>query len=58
MLKTVIDKTLNNYLVTGTFHGSIVTANSEGEARRLFHTYYNGESILHVIKHSSITFFV
>ena len=36
---------LNSYAVTGTFHGSIVIANSEGEARRIFHDYYNGESI-------------
>jgi hypothetical protein len=40
-----IDK---QYAVTGTFHGSIVYAISEGEARRLFHNYYNGESITHV----------
>lgn len=35
-----------SYAVTGTFHGSIVIAKSEGEARRLFHKRYNGESIL------------
>ncbi len=34
------------YAVTGTFHGSIIIARSEGEARRVFHQYYNGESIL------------
>jgi len=38
----------NVYAVTGTFHGSIVHAKSEGEARRIFHKYYNGESITHV----------
>ncbi len=38
------------YAVTGTFHGSLVEAHSEGEARRLFHKAYNGESITHVIK--------
>lgn len=36
------------YAVTGTFHGSIVYAMSEGEARRAFHKAWNGESILYV----------
>lgn len=36
------------YAVTGTFHGSIVEAKSEGDARRAFHAYYNGETILSV----------
>lgn len=36
------------YAVTGTFHGSIVYAPSEGAARRAFHKYYNGESITHI----------
>ena len=34
------------YAVTGTLNGSIVFAQSEGEARRVFHKRYNGESIL------------
>ena len=34
------------YAVTGTFNGSIVFASSEGEATRVFHKKYNGESIL------------
>ena len=38
------------FAVTGTFHGSIVYANSEGEARRLFHKKYNGESITHLVE--------
>jgi len=38
------------YAVTGTFHGSIVVAESEGEARRIFHKYYNGESIINIWK--------
>jgi hypothetical protein len=38
------------YAVTGTYHGSIVYATSEGEARRIFHKVYNGESILTVIE--------
>ena len=36
------------YAVTGTFHGSIVYAGSEGDARRAFHRHYNGESILNI----------
>lgn len=39
---------VNTYAVTGTFHGSIVYAVSEGEARRIFHKFYNGESITHI----------
>lgn len=45
---------LQNYAVTGTYHGSIVTAYSEGEARRVFHKYYNGESITHIKKTNNI----
>ena len=47
-LKAAIERIPKNYAVTGTRHGSIVTAISEGEARRIFHKYYNGESILSV----------
>lgn len=36
------------FAVTGTFHGSIIIAPSEGAARRIFHRKYNGESILFV----------
>lgn len=36
------------FAVTGTFHGSIVFAKTEGEARRAFHKHYNGESIIEV----------
>jgi hypothetical protein len=36
------------YAVTGTFNGSIVLAKNEGEARKMFHKKYNGESILYV----------
>ena len=42
------------YAVTGTFHGSIIEAVSEGEARRIFHKHYNGESITHVRKHGKL----
>ena len=38
------------YAVTGTFHGSIVYAKSEGKARKMFHDFYNGESIIHFKK--------
>lgn len=34
------------FAVTGTFHGSIIYAFSEGDARRTFHKSWNGESIL------------
>lgn len=34
------------FAVTGTVHGSIITAISEGEARKIFHNYYKGESII------------
>lgn len=36
------------YAVTGTFHGSIIYADYEGEARDIFHKYYNGESIVSI----------
>lgn len=36
------------FYVTGTVHGSIVTAIRESEARQLFHRKYNGESIIHM----------
>lgn len=38
------------WAVTGTFHGSIIEAETEGEARRMFHQHYNGESIIHIKK--------
>ena len=34
------------FAVTGTFHGSLIEADHEGEARRKFHRNYKGESIL------------
>ena len=43
-----------SYAVTGTFHGSIVEAKSEGEARRIFHKHYNGESITHIRKRGNL----
>jgi hypothetical protein len=38
------------FSVTGTFHGAIIEAQSEGKARKAFHEKYNGESITHLIK--------
>jgi hypothetical protein len=38
------------WAVTGTYHGSIIDATTEGEARRIFHRHYNGESIIHIKK--------
>ena len=38
------------WAVTGTFHGSLIEAESEGEARRIFHKHYKGESITHINK--------
>jgi len=43
-----------SYAITGTFHGSIVEAESEGEARRIFHKHYNGESIMHIRKRGNL----
>ena len=40
------------WAVTGTFHGSIIEAETEGEARRMLHKHYNGESITHIKKHN------
>lgn len=37
---------MNVYAVTGTYHGSIIYAETEGQARKLFHEKYNGESII------------
>lgn len=39
---------LKTFAVTGTFHGSIIYAKSEGDARRAFHEIWNGESIIHI----------
>jgi len=36
------------FAVTGTFHGSIIECGTEGEARRIFHRQWNGESIIHI----------
>ena len=37
---------MKSFAVRGTFHGSIIEATSEGEARRIFHKHYKGESII------------
>ena len=39
--KPPVSRSATIYAVTGTFHGSLVEAHSEGEARRIFHRYYN-----------------
>lgn len=39
-----------NWRITGTFHGSYIHAATEGEARKIFHDRYNGESIIHVVR--------
>ena len=44
------------YAVTGTFHGSIIEAKSEGDARRAFHKAWNGESIITVKDISNYNF--
>jgi len=50
-------KELKAFAVTGTFHGSIVYAYSEGDARRAFHKAWNGESII-IIKQSNSYFLI
>jgi hypothetical protein len=50
-------KELKTYAVTGIYHGSIISAYSEGEARRIFHAYYNGESILSIIERNELWIF-
>jgi hypothetical protein len=37
---------MKTFAITGTLHGSIVYADTEGAARRAFHKTYNGESII------------
>jgi len=54
MAKETDNRIVYSYSVTGTFHGSIVEAKSEGEAKRIFHKYYNGESITHVRKRGKL----
>jgi len=45
--------TMKVFAVTGTYHGSIIECKNEGEARRLFHKAWNGESIILVKNISS-----
>jgi hypothetical protein len=44
------------FAVTGTFHGMLIDAFSEGDARRAFHDQYNGESIIHLIQRALPSF--
>ena len=48
--QTAVRRSVYSYAVTGTFHGSIIEAETEGEARRIFHKHYNGETITHIKK--------
>lgn len=48
--QNAVRRSVYSYAVTGTFHGSIIEAETEGEARRIFHKHYNGESITHITK--------
>ena len=52
--QTAVRRSVYSYAVTGTFHGSIVEAESEGEARRIFHKHYKGESIIHIRKRGNL----
>lgn len=48
-LKSIMFDKLNSaFSVTGTFNGAYIICQSEGEARRIFHNYYKGESILNI----------
>jgi hypothetical protein len=51
-------KSTKSFAVTGTYHGSIVYADTEGEARRIFHEVYKGESILSCNDRNSKNYFV
>ena len=44
---------MKTYFITGTFHGSVILAKTEGDARRAFHKYWNGESIVTVVVKSA-----
>ena len=52
-LSKIKHKNAKVWFVTGTFHGGIFYAKTEGEARKLFHFRFNGESIVHI--HNNIT---
>lgn len=45
---TPSDRPVRLWYVTGTFHGSHIYSKSEGDARRTFHFYYRGESIVDI----------
>lgn len=51
------DRKNQYWAVTGTFHGSLVEAVSEGQARRIFHKQYKGESITHIRNCAANPFF-
>ena len=43
-----MSKTIKRYEITGTDHGALVYAKTEGNARRAFHKKYNGETIISI----------
>jgi len=47
-LSKLKNKRCTTWFVTGTWHGSIYTCDTEGEARKLFHKHFNGESIVNI----------
>jgi hypothetical protein len=47
------EKEVKAFAVTGTFHGSIIYAKNEGDARRIFHKQWKGESIIHIKESNS-----
>lgn len=54
LITNEVEKVTYSYAVTGVFHGSLIAAENEGEARRIFHKYYNGESIIHIRKRGNL----
>lgn len=49
--KTMGNQSINqmkSFAITGTYHGAIIYAYTEGIARKAFHDKYNGESIVSV----------
>ena len=48
---------MKSFAVTGTHHGDIIQAQTEGEARRLFHKRYKGESIIHCLDRNKKDYF-
>ena len=47
---------MKRWNVTGTKHGIIIYAESEGEARKIFHISFKGESIISCLDTSKPTY--